>query len=353
MRTQKRSGSLARPVARSAGAPPTLDEVAALAGVSRATASRVINGAQRVSPGALAAVEAAIGTLGYAPNRAARSLVTRRSDSVALLVPESNERVFSDPFFADTLRGVSQALSATDLQLVLLLTGDGDGGARTTRYLRHRHVDGAYVVSHHRSDGLANELADIGLPCVFGGRPWSGAERVSYVDTDNIAGGRLATERLLERGCRRIATIAGSPDMTASLDRLSGWRTVLSDAGLAVDMVVHGDFTVEGGRRAAAELVAAHADMDGLVVASDLMAIGALPVLAASGLRVPDDVAVVGYDDLGVAERSDPPLTTVRNPVAEMAAHGIALLLEQLSTRGEAGIKHVLLAPELVLRVSA
>ncbi|MGE5720287.1 MAG: LacI family DNA-binding transcriptional regulator, partial [Nocardioidaceae bacterium] len=124
---------------------PTLDKVASLAGVSRATASRAINGGSRVSPEALAAVQQAVRTLGYSPNRAARALVTRRTDSVALVVPEPNERVFTDPFFSDWLRGVSAALDPTDLQLVLLIAGPGDEGSRTMRYLRNRHVDGALV----------------------------------------------------------------------------------------------------------------------------------------------------------------------------------------------------------------
>jgi DNA-binding LacI/PurR family transcriptional regulator len=332
---------------------PTLDEVASLAGVSRATASRAINGGSRVSPEALAAVQDAVRTLGYTPNRAARSLASRRTDSIALVVPEPNERVFSDPFFSDWLRGVSAALDPTDLQLVLLLARPGAGGARTMRYLRHRYVDGALVISHHRGDGLTVELADMGLPCVFGGRPWSAAERISYVDVDNRAGGRLAAEVLLERGCRRIATIAGPEDMTAAVDRLEGWRGALRRAGLSDERLVRGDFTMESGARAATRLLEAHPDVDGIFVASDLMATGALSVLTARGLRVPEDVAVVGYDDLGVAERTDPPLTTIRQSATEMARRATALLLEQLGRTTPAPVKHEILPPVLVRRESA
>jgi DNA-binding LacI/PurR family transcriptional regulator len=332
---------------------PTLDEVASLAGVSRATASRAINGGSRVSPEALAAVQQAVRTLGYSPNRAARALVTRRTDSVALVVPEPNERVFTDPFFSDWLRGVSAALDPTDLQLVLLIAGPGDQGARTMRYLRNRHVDGALVISHHRNDGLTEEIADTGLPCVFGGRPWSGSERISYVDVDNRAGGRIATEALIERGCRRIATVAGPTDMTAAEDRLAGWRDALRHAGLPDDRLVHGDFTVESGAHATAELLASDPDVDGIFAASDLMATGALSVLTARGLRVPDDVAVVGYDDLGVAERTDPPLTTIRQSATEMARRATELLLEQLARGTTAPVKHEILSPELIRRASA
>ncbi|WP_310530060.1 LacI family DNA-binding transcriptional regulator, partial [Nocardioides sp.] len=173
---------------------PTLDEVARVAGVSRATASRAINGGQRVSARAQSSVDAAVSSLGYVPNPAARSLVTRRTDSIAVVVPEPDDRVFSDPFFAGTLRGVTRVLGERDIQLVLLLARPGASTARTLRYLTNRHVDGALVVSHHRDDGLAEHMARLDLPCVFGGRPWAASDRVAYVDVDNTAGERLATE---------------------------------------------------------------------------------------------------------------------------------------------------------------
>ncbi len=335
------------------GASPTLDEVARLAGVSRATASRAINGGNRVSPRSQAAVDQAVRALGYSPNPAARSLVTRRTDSVGLVVPEPDERVFSDPFFARTLRGVTRVLAERDLQLVLLLTRPGEEEARMLRYLRNRHIDGALVVSHHRSDSLADHLAALDLPCAFVGRPWTSADKVAYVDTDNFAGEREATQVLIDRGCRRIATIAGPDDMSAGADRLEGWRAALRDAGLADDAVEHGDFTEVGGERAARALLERHPDLDGIVAASDLMAAGALRVLAAAGRRVPDDIALVGYDDLGVAERMDPPLTTVRNPIAEMAEQATRLLLEQIDGDRTAHAMRVIFPPTLVRRASA
>lgn len=335
------------------GAAPTLDEVASRAGVSRATASRAINGGNRVSATAQAAVETAVRELGYTPNPAARSLVTRRTDSVALVVPEPDERVFSDPFFVHTLRGVNRMLATRDLQLVLLLARPGEEERRLLRYLGSRHIDGAIVVSHHRNDRLADHLAALSLPCAFIGRPWTSADKVAYVDTDNLAGGRAATELLVERGCRRIATIAGPGDMAAGIDRLEGWRTTLRAAGLADDLVEHGDFTEVGGEAAARLLLERAPDLDGIVAASDLMAAGALRVLAEAGRVVPDDVAVVGYDDVGVPERTSPTLTTVRNPIGEMAEQAVRLLLEQIDDqRGPRPIR-VIFPPSLVRRDSA
>jgi DNA-binding LacI/PurR family transcriptional regulator len=338
---------------RTVAASPTLDEVARVAGVSRATASRAVNGGQRVSERARRAVEEAVRALGYVPNRAARSLVTRRTDSVAVVVPEPDERVFSDPFFAGTLRAVTRVLGEREIQLVLLLARPGAEEERMLRYLSHGHVDGALVVSHHRDDRLAELLPELGLPCVFGGRPWSGSERVPYVDVDNVAGGRIATEHLIERGCRRIGTVAGPADMTVATDRLLGWRQALAAANLPTDASVHGDFAEEGGRRAVEELLDRHPNLDGLVVASDLMARGALAVAAARGRRVPADLAVVGYDDLGVAETTDPPLTTMRNPIGEMAERATRLLLDRIDGHETGGPYRLIIPTQLVRRASA
>ncbi|MFI5622147.1 LacI family DNA-binding transcriptional regulator [Nocardioides sp. NPDC051685] len=331
---------------------PTLDEVARLAGVSRATASRAINGGSRVSAKAAQAVAEAVQTLGYVPNPAARSLVTRRTDTVAMVVPESDERVFADPFFARTLHVVTQALAQRDLQVVLLIAQPGEEVQRSLRYLRGGHVDGAIVVSHHRNDALADHLAAIGLPVAFIGRPLTGADKVFYTDPDNIAGAREVTNILIERGCRRIGTITGPIDMSAGTDRAAGWRAALDAAGLATDAVVEGDFTEDGGEAACEILLRDHPDIDGLMVASDLMAAGALRALGRAGRRVPDDIAVVGYDDLGIAERTTPPLTTVKNPIGDMAREAVRLLLAQLDG-GTTIPRRVVFAPELVRRTSA
>ena len=331
---------------------PTLDEVARAAGVSRATASRAINGGQRVSDGAQTAVDRAVRELGYVPNPAARSLVTRRTDSVAVVVPEPDDRVFSDPYFAGTLRGVTRVLEERDIQLVLLLARPGADTARTLRYLTNRHVDGALVISHHRDDRMAEHLADIGLPCVFGGRPWTGGDRVAYVDVDNIAGEQQATEVLVARGCTRIGTIAGPSDMSAAIDRLAGWAQAMARARLPMDAIEHGDFTEESGEAACRALLERHPDLDGLVVASDLMAVGAMRVLEELGRRVPDDVAVIGFDDLGVAERPSPALTTVRQPVEAMAERATRLLLERIASDDVPLVREVV-QPVLVRRASA
>jgi DNA-binding LacI/PurR family transcriptional regulator len=329
---------------------PTLEDVAARAGVSRATASRVVNAAPRVRSAARDAVIAAITELGYRPNRAARSLVTRAADSIAVVVPESDERVFADPFFSGTLAGVTRALADTPLQVVLVMGRPKDDDGRMERYLRGGHTDGAIVVSHHQEDNLWRVLEETRLPSVFLGRPYAAQARVPYVDVDNLAGASLATRHLVETGRTRIATITGPQDMSAGSDRLRGWRDALQAAGLDASLVEQGDFTTEGGAAAMRRLLIRKPDLDAVFAASDQMAVAAVGELVGTGRVVPDDVAVVGFDDAEAALLSRPPLTTVVNPVSEMAARAVALLLERM--RGRA-VDSEVLTTRLVVRGSA
>lgn len=338
---------------------PTLEDVAAAAGVSRSTASRAINGGSKVSAEAQAAVDAAVIRLRFTPNRAARSLVTHRADSVALVVPEPDERVSGDPFFAQVIQGLGQALGETDIQLVLVIVKPGEGADRTIRWLRHGHIDGAVVVSHHAADEIEQAMLNSPVPSVFVGRPWYTPDQLSYVDTDNRLGAELATAHLLERGRRRIGTIAGPADMPAAVDRLAGWTAALTKwsaahpgADLPTNTVEHGDFTTPGGMLAAQRLLARHPDLDGLFVASDLMAVGVLEVLRAAGRTVPGDVAVVGYDNSAAAVMTVPPLTTVTNPVAQMARTAGEVLLEKITKADRPGAPTIF-PPELVVRASS
>jgi DNA-binding LacI/PurR family transcriptional regulator len=310
---------------------PTLDEVAVLAGVSRATVSRVINDSPRVSPEARDAVQAAVAQLHYVPNRMARSLVTRRTDTIALVLSESNTQVFSDPFFASIVRGISASLADTDLNLVMLAARGQREQEKIGRYARQGHVDGVILMSLHSDDLLPGLLADAGVPLVLSGRPLDG-RAVSYVDADNADGAREATAYLLDRGRVRVATITGPLDMIAGVDRYAGYRSAMVGAGRTVepDLVAQGDFTEAGGFRAMRDLLERRPDLDAVFVASDTMALGALRALRAAGRRVPEDVAIVGFDDAAAAAASDPPLTTVAQPLEEMAQLMTELLVRQI-----------------------
>jgi DNA-binding LacI/PurR family transcriptional regulator len=331
---------------------PTLEQVAALAGVSRATVSRVVNGSPRVSPARRALVEQAIGKLGYVPNRAARSLVTRRSDSVALIMSEAEERVFAEPFFAGIARGVASVLAPTEMQLVLLMAQDPSQRERVINYIVNHHADGALLASVHGDDPLPRRLVDAGVPTVLVGRP-VGRVAASYVDADNRGGAREAVAYLVGKGRRRIATITGAQDMAVGMDRLEGWRDALRAGGLQPDdrLVEAGDFSEESGQRAMAALLSREPGLDAVFAASDLMALGALRTLKDSGRLVPGDVAVIGFDDSIVARHAEPQLTTVRQPVEEMGRQMTRLLLAKLT--GEAAGVSVILETELVIRGSA
>jgi DNA-binding LacI/PurR family transcriptional regulator len=312
-----------------AGRRPTVWAVAAAAGVSKTTVSRVLTGSPRVSPEARAAVTKAIEKLGYVPNRAARSLVTRRNDTIALLVSEPETRLFSEPFFAGTVRGINQELAKTDFAFVLL-SAEGDR-SRSERYLLNGHADGVIVMSLHGHDPLLDLLTRVKVPLVLTGRPLRGVS-VPYVDADNRAGAVAAVTHLVERGRRRIATIAGPIDMAVSVDRLDGWRDALP-TGMRASWrkhVAHGDFSEESGEAAMTELLRRVPQLDAVFAASDLMAIGAMRALRTAGRKVPDDVAVVGFDDSHAARLTEPQLTTVRQPMEEIGRSLARLLLTQL-----------------------
>lgn len=329
---------------------PTLDEVARAAGVSRATASRAINGAPYVSARAKEAVAEAVESLGYRANRVARSLATRRTDSIALVVSEPGNRVLSDPFFGRILRGIHKGLAGSHVQLVLLMSNEDDGDS-IARYVRGGHVDGALVASMHGEDPLPGLLVDAGLPIVLVGRPLARLD-APYVDADNFTGGTTAARHLIETGRRRIGTIAGSRDMAVGIDRLSGWRRGMAAAGCPADAVEQADFTMAGGAAAMERLLRAHPDLDAVFVASDLMAVGAMQVLHAAGRRIPEDVAVVGFDDSEIASTATPPLTTIRQPIEDLGRTMTWRLLAQLS--GDPDLPPSILLPtELVRRATA
>ncbi|HEV7763161.1 MAG TPA: LacI family DNA-binding transcriptional regulator [Acidimicrobiales bacterium] len=325
--------------------------MAARAGVSRATASRAVTGHPRVTDETRAAVERAAEQLGYIPNRAARSLASHRTETVALVVSEPSVHLFADPFFAGTIRGIGAGLAGSRYQLVLLMAQSDDDGERVERHLLRGNADGVLLLSSRTDDPLPGRLREAGIPCVLAGRPAEGTG-VSYVDADNVGGAEQAVAHLLAQGRTTIATVSGPLAQAPGADRLTGWRKALLDAGHRPlrTLAVAGDFTRAGGTAAATTLLAKRPDIDGIFAASDLMAIGVLDALRRAGRRVPDDVAVVGFDDSGLAESTDPPLTTVRQPIDDIGWHMADLLLDQLD-RG-AGPGNVVLPTELVLRRS-
>ncbi|WP_217185634.1 LacI family DNA-binding transcriptional regulator [Streptomyces sp. AC495_CC817] len=332
---------------------PTLEEVAAHAGVGRGTVSRVINNAAGVKESTREAVRQAIKELGYVPNLAARSLAGQPTDAVALVLTEPDWRVFAEPFFSEIVRSLGDALADTGMQLLLTLVRSDTDRKRFLEYARGGRVDGVLLLSVHAGDRLPDMLAEARLPTVMLGRR-SSDEYVSYVDADNVGGARSAVSHLLARGRRTIATITGPLDMHVAQCRLRGYQDALTLAGSGYEesLVAESDFTEDSGRRAMAELLERHPEIDGVLAASDTTAAGALKALRAAGRRVPEDVAVIGFDDFPLAQRTDPPLTTVRQPLEEMGRAMIRLLLEDMDEPSVA-YRHVILRTKLQVRESA
>lgn len=307
---------------------PTIVDVATAAGVSRGTVSRVLNGGHWVSPDAQVAVERAIKQTGYRINPHARSLATARAGSIAFLLTESQERLFADPNFAVLMRGAAEALAEQDLPLVLLMAGSADEQRRATDFILGGHVDGALLVSSHSDQTpFLKTLLDAHVPIVSCGVPLGFERRIGHVAADDYEGARAMTAYLRERGRRRIATIAGPQDTKGGLDRLAGYRAELGE-DVEEELIAYGDYSGESGDRAMRELLERVPGLDAVFAANDVMAAAALDVLQAAGRRVPEDVAVAGFDDAPIASRTTPQLTTVQQPLDRISRETVRILLE-------------------------
>jgi DNA-binding LacI/PurR family transcriptional regulator len=329
---------------------PTLADVARAAGVSSATASRVLNGFPQVRVQTRRQVEQAVRSLGYVRQRAARAGEGPRTGTVAVVLCEDGPRLFSDPFFGRVMRGVHHEFTAAGVHVVVLMMPAADQ-ATTFRYLGGGHVDGALFVSTHTR--YTAELSRADLPVVSAGRPMvPDPARYTYVDVDNRGGAVAAVRHLQAAGRRRITTVAGPKDMAPGRDRLAGYVAAIGGAGV-VDpgSVVHGDFGQASGEHAMRRLLDRRPDLDAVFVASDVMALGVLRALRRAGRRVPDDVAVVGFDNSPVSRTTDPPLTTVSQPIEALGARSAAELLAVID--GTAGQpRRVVLGTTLVVRRS-
>ncbi|WP_351235649.1 LacI family DNA-binding transcriptional regulator [Streptomyces sp. NPDC002133] len=335
------------------GRRPTIKTVAARAGVGRTTVSRVINGSTLVSDEAKEAVLAAIAELNYVPNSVARGLVTQRTNSIALVIPESESRLGSEPYFSAVIRGVSTALAATRTQLQLVLVRDREERDQLTDSVAERRVDGVLLVSVHDHDPLPEILESMGLPTVLAGRR-SPKESLSYAGSDNLGGATEAVRHLISRGRTATATITGPLDMDVGRARLQGWRDAIREAGSAADerLVATADFTEEGGKLAMRSLLERNPNLDSVFAASDVMAAGAMLELRRQGRRIPDDVAVVGFDDSYIARYTHPALTSVRQPVEGIGSAIARLLLDEIADPGVPR-RHITLPTQLVVRRSS
>jgi len=278
------------------GAPPNLFAVAARAGVSKSTVSRVITGSPHVTKESVAAVRAAIAELNYVPNRAARSLVQRKSHTIAMVIPERTAEFFADPYFAEVIQGAALHASSTGYTLTLLIESEANPD-KTRQFLTGGNVDGALVLSHHTSPQNYAEVSPA-LPVVFGVRPLQPTSpAVHVVDVDNVEVGFRATRVLIEAGRRRIGTITGPLDTAAGIDRLEGFHRAVAQAGLGGDLVEQGDFTPGSGTAAMQRLLERDSTLDAVFAASAQMGSGASTYLRDRGIPVPQAMALTSVDD--------------------------------------------------------
>jgi DNA-binding LacI/PurR family transcriptional regulator len=295
------------------------------------------------------AVERAARQLGYVPNPTARALATRQTGAAALVVSGEDPSIFADPFYAQVIVGASQALEEADLHLMLCLAASERGRKRVEELFRSRGADGVMLMALRENDPLTRVAQEAEMPVVFGGRPVGSAPRW-YVDVDNVGGAREATEYLVSLGRTRVAAICGRLDTEAGRARYRGHRDALLAAGLDPLPPQEGDFTEPSGAAAMAVLLADHPDLDGVFAANDNMAAGALRMLRVSGRAVPADVAVVGFDDLTVAQVADPPLTTVHQPITALGREMARMLVTLINGQDPTPL---ILPTRLVTRSSA
>lgn len=330
----------------------TLEDIAKKAGVSRSTVSRVINHQPSVRPEVRERVWHIIEETGYQPNLAARSLASQRTNIIGLVVPRSMQAFFSDPYFPRLTQGVATACNQYDFTLSLFLLQTQDEEQKLyPRITRPGFMDGFIVQTARIGDELIPKLAESsGMPFVVAGRPVNVPE-ASYVDVDNVAGAFSAVSYLIRLGYSRIGTITCPLYTSVGLDRREGYINALNERGLTVDegLIVEGDFTETGGYFAAQRLLEQRPDA--IFAASDAMALGALRALREAQLAVPDDIALVSFDDLPPAAGADPPLTSVRQPVRRMGIKLVETLLDIIEN-GCDPPRRIILDTELVIRES-
>jgi LacI family transcriptional regulator len=328
----------------------TIRQIAKLAGVSRSTVSRVINDHPNVSAETRSQVLQLVAETGFYPDPIARSLSSRRAGIIGLVIPLAIQSLFEDPFFPRLMQGISQGCNLHDYILSLFLLHTLEEEARLyPRISRRQLLDGVIVTATRNQDPLVPELLTNRVPFVQHGRHED--PRVNFVDVDNVNGAYCAVAHLARLGRRRIALIAGPASSLAAEDRKRGYLNALQERRVPVDdaLIICGDFTETSGDQAMQRLLP-H-EPDAVFVVSDSMALGALRTLRKAEKRVPEDVALVGFDDLTHAATADPPLTTIRQPIQRTGALAVEMLNDILEN-GAQPARHVILPTELVIRAS-
>jgi LacI family transcriptional regulator len=330
----------------------TLDDVAEKAGVSSATVSRVVNNYPHVSKKMRAHVLKIIDEMGYNPHIAARSLASQRTGNIGLVLPNSIHNFFTDPYFPRLTEGIAHACNENDYTLSLFLFHTKELEKKLIpRLSRGGLVDGIIVQATGIDDYISLKICEGDVPFVVAGRPVD-LPQTSYVDVDNVTGAYNAVAHLLRTGRTHVGTITGALNSAVGMDRLEGYRRALSDRNILVEesLIAPGDFTEDSGYFAAKQLLQ-NQSLDAIFIASDTMASGAMSALREAEKSIPNDIAIVGYDDLPPAKLANPPLTTIRQPIKRFGFKAMEILLDIIEY-GQEPPRQVILETELIIRQS-
>jgi len=310
----------------------TIDLIAKSAGVSRATVSRVMNGSAKVSPERVKAVNKAISKYNFTPNATARRLAGGKSGLIALLMEESSEEFFLNPFWGQVVQGFSSTITEAGLHPLLLIRPKSGTEDSLFSTLQAGQMDGIAIFSWHRPLRSFEKVLDPKLAVVFGG-DLGGSKKYPFVDVDNVKGGFIATKHLIDIGCRNIVTITGDLKLQSGRDRLEGYEKAITASGLKLNeqLIIHGDYTQSKAEELIRQLIKKKIKFDGVFAGNDLSATGAINVLLQNGIQVPGKVKVVGFDDSPIASRNQPSITTIRQPIRELGAEVAQSLLAILA----------------------
>lgn len=327
--------------------PLTLEDIARLSGVSRSTVSRVINDDPNVKDETRRKVLDIIGNINFQPNLAARGLASGRTNVIGVVIPAGVSVIFTDPYFPILLQSISAVCNTRNYSVMLWLADPEYERRMITRILHNGLVDGVVAAKVLLNDSIIESLMDSKMPFILIGRHPS--KDVNFLDVDNELAGRKATMHLIRLGYKRIATITGLKDQVVTLDRYQGYLKALQESEHPVfpELVEEGDFTDEGGYSAMRRLL--KYKPDAVFVASDMMAYGAMRAIREANLRIPDDVALVGFDDIPSSSKTLPPLTTVRQPVAQMGSRAVDILIDLIECKSLSTQK-VIMDTELIVR---
>lgn len=311
----------------------TIEDIAKLSGYSRSTVSRVITGHPNVSERARVKIQQVMAEHNYSPHPAAQALASQRSRVISVLIPHIVSELFSDPFFPTLLQGATLQARKMGYSVTLWLTGEStDEASFYNDALTNRLPDGLIIASAVLDETVMNRLNNCGKPYILIGHPPSNHDECNYVDVDNIEASYQMVRYLIGRGYQRIGVIPGRDGLMSSADRLAGYKKALLDCGLSLDETLiapSGHYTEMGARSSMEYLL--QQQVDAVFASSDMMAIGAMRLIQDSGLRVPDDIAMAGFDNIPLAARTVPALTTIQQPIQQLgaaAAEGLINILE-------------------------